>query len=200
VGYADLLRGLEEEAARQAAALRAEAARESERLVAEARAEAGRLRGEALARARERWEAAAQRRRADAGRDRDRSFLEAARQLLEEARAEALRLLEPRRPDLLPRLLAEAVPAADPGHEIEVVVDPGQQDGTWAWLVQERPGLPVAVRAAAAARGGVEVRWGGVVLDDTLPARLDKAWPDVEGRAAALLLEGTAAGGGDARL
>jgi vacuolar-type H+-ATPase subunit E/Vma4 len=198
MGYAELLRGLEEETERQADALRAEAAREADRIVAEARAEAGRRRQEALGLAREREEAAARRRRADAERERERQTLLATRQLLEEARAEALRRLGPRAADLLPRLLAEAVPAADPGGEVVVVVDPGEEDRAWAWLVRERPGLPVAVRTAAAGRGGAEVRMAGAVLDDTFAARLEKAWPDVEGRAAALLLGGAPAGGADA--
>jgi V/A-type H+-transporting ATPase subunit E len=197
VGYADLLRGLEEETARQAAALRDEAAREAARLGGEARAQAGRRREEALGRAGGREEAAGRRARAAAEREGERQMLEAVRELLEAARAEALRLLAPRAGELLPRLLAEAVPAAEES-PVEVRVDPGVEDRTRAWLARERPGLRASVAPAAAPRGGVEVHLAGAVLDDTFPARLEKAWPEVEGRAAALLLEGT--GGADAGL
>ncbi len=39
-------------------------------------------------------------------------------------------------------------------------------------------------------RGGVLVAAGRRILDNTLPARLERAWPDLEAELAALLEEG----------
>jgi len=197
VGYRELLRALEEEVRGEARALGERARAERERILEEGRRAASQAREEALARLEA--ELAAERARAGA-----RAALEVERTLLAEQR----RFLEALRRDVLARLparageeatarlLAEAL-ADDPGGALEVEVDPGREEAVRALLARDHPG-PAAratVRAAASARGGVVVRGERATLDNSLPARLAKAWPDLEGEAAAILF-----GGGDGAL
>lgn len=196
MGYQDLLRALEEEVRGEARALRERARQERDRILAEARETAARAREEALARLDA--EMAAERARAGA-----RAALEVEWILLAERR----RLLEGLRREVLERLPAAAWPHAarllsealadDPGGPLEVVVDPGQEEAVRGLLARDHPGAAAraTVRAAASARGGVAVLGERVALDNSLPARLEKAWPDLEGEAAALLF-----GGGDGAL
>jgi len=185
VGYPELLRVLEDEAAREARDLRAAAEREAIRIVEEARREARAAHDALLARERATGEA---RRRAaieSLALERERALLFERRRLLDDLRAEVVRrLAEAGSPELDARLLAELLPEAGEG-PIEVVVDPGREDAARAALAG-RPGA--VVRAAPAARGGVEVVVDRRVLDDTLPARLERAWPDVEAELATLLM------------
>jgi V/A-type H+-transporting ATPase subunit E len=185
MGYPELLRVLEQEAAREARELRAGGAREAARIVEEAE-RAARAACDALL-ARERSEAEARRRSVLEGvaLERERRLLFDRRRLLDELRAEALRrLAAAATPELDARLLAEVLPEADVG-PIEVVVDPGREEAARAALAA-RPGA--IVRAAAVPRGGVEIVAGRRVLDNTLPSRLDRAWPVVEAELAELLL------------
>jgi V/A-type H+-transporting ATPase subunit E len=193
VGYPELLRVLEEEAARETRALRDGAEREAARILAEARAAADAARAALLERERAACEA---RRRAEEERialDRERVLLRERRRLLEEVRAEAARRLAAAgSPALDARLLAEVLPEVGPG-AFEVVGDPGAEEALRAALAAIDPGAAArgAVRAAEARRGGVLVVVGRRVLDDTLPARLERAWPDLEPEVAAIL-EGNA--------
>lgn len=183
--YQELLAALEEEAARQEAGIRADGEGEAARILAEARREAERVRAEALAAADA--EAADRRRRAvaEAEAERDRDRLREQRRLLAEVAEEVLRRLAPRARELLPRLLDEALPAG--AGEVRVVVDPGDEEEARALLARLRPELRAEVVAAPAPRGGVEVQAGDLTVDDTLPARLARAWPELEGRVAELL-------------
>jgi V/A-type H+-transporting ATPase subunit E len=191
VGYPELLRVLGEEAAREARDVRAAAEREAIAVVAEARRGAAAARDALLAR--ERADAEGHRRAAlDAlGLERDRALLVERRRLVEELRQEILRRLPGEgSPALDARLVAEVLPEAD--HEpIELVVDPGAEAEARATLERLAPALldRAVVRAADAARGGVELVVGRLVLDDTLPSRLERAWPAIEAELAALLLE-----------
>ncbi len=91
-------------------------------------------------------------------------------------------------PDLDARLLAEVLPEAGDG-PLEVVVDPGAEDAARAALaaISQDASSRSKVRAAPARRGGVEVIAGRRVLDDTLPSRLARAWPEIEAELAAIL-------------
>jgi V/A-type H+-transporting ATPase subunit E len=185
MGYPELLRVLEGEAAREARDLRAAGAREAARIVEEAERAARAARDALLAR--ERTEAEARRRSALEGvaLQRERRLLFERRKLLDELRAEVLRRLPAAAtPELDARLLAEVLPEAS-GGPIEIVVDPGREEAARAALAA-RPGA--IVRAAAARRGGVEIVAGRRVLDNTLPSRLDRVWPVVEAELADLLL------------
>src|SRR5512142_3014405 len=116
MGYPELLRVLEEEAAREARELRAEGAREAARIVEEAE-RAARAACDALL-ARERSEAEAHRRSVLEGvaLERERRLLFDRRRLLDELRDEVLRRLPAlATPELDARLLAEVLPEADAG-------------------------------------------------------------------------------------
>jgi V/A-type H+-transporting ATPase subunit E len=185
VGYPELLRVLEDEAAREAREVRAAGAREAVRIVEEARGAASAAREALLAR--ERAEGEARRRAAleSLALDRERALLLERRRLLDELREEVLRRLPAAgSAELDARLLAEVLPEAGAG-PLEVIVDPGREEAARAAL-GGRPGA--AVRAAPAARGGVEVVAGRLVLDDTLPSRLERAWPALESELVELLL------------
>ena len=185
-----LLRILEEEASREAREVRAAAEREAARIVAEARMIAGAAREALLARERASLEA---RRRAAAeslARDRERALLTERRRHLEALRREVLcRLSRCGCAELDARLIAEVMPEIGDG-PVELVVDPGAEDAARAALARLAPEAAprTAVRAAAAPRGGVEVVTGRRVLDDTLAARLERAWPEIEAELAAQLL------------
>lgn len=196
MGYQDLLRALEEEVRSQARALGERAREERERILAEAREAAARGRAEALARLDAELAAARARAEARAALEVERTLLAEKRRLLEALRREVLAQVPARAGPHAARLLAEAL-ADDPGGPLEVEVDPGQEEAVRALLARDHPG-PAAratVRAAAGARGGVVVRGQRATLDNSLPARLEKAWPDLEGEVTAILF-----GGGDGAL
>jgi V/A-type H+-transporting ATPase subunit E len=181
---------LEEEAAREARDLRAAAERERERIVSDARA-AARAAREALL-ARERAEAEVRRRAAleSIALERDRALLAERRRLLDELREEIERRLSAvGSPALDARLLAEVLPEAGDG-PLEVVVDPGAEEAARAALAALSPALAgrAAIRSAGRRRGGIEVVTGRRVLDDTLPSRLARAWPDLESELERLLV------------
>ncbi|HET8540299.1 MAG TPA: hypothetical protein VFL83_10555 [Anaeromyxobacter sp.] len=186
MGYAELLRVLEGEAAREAREVRAAGRREAARIVEEASRAAAAARDGLLAR--ERAQAEARRRAAleSLALERERALLFERRRLLDELRDEVVRRLpSAAAPELDARLLAEVLAEAGDG-PIEVVVDPGREEAARAAL-GGRPGA--TVRAAAARRGGVEVVAGRRVLDDTLASRLERAWPELEAELVGLLLE-----------
>jgi V/A-type H+-transporting ATPase subunit E len=189
VGYPELLRVLEEEAAREAQDVRAAAARERDRIVAEARA-AARAAREALL-ARERRDGEARRRAAleSLALRRERALLVERRELLDRLGARVReRLAVSGSPELDARLLAEVLPEAGEG-PLEIVVDPGAEEAARAALVTISPAVAAraVVRPAPARRGGVEVVAARRALDDTLPSRLERAWPDLEAELAGIL-------------
>jgi len=184
-----LLRILREEAAREARELRAGAGREAARIAAEATSAA-----EAAARAlRERDAEALEARRRAAGEalaaERSRALLEEQRRILDALRAEVERRLPaPAGTEVAGRLVAELARELSAGPFI-LVVDPGEEAAVRAALDAALPGAAARaeIRTAPAARGGVLAIQGGRVLDDTLPARLARAWPLLEAELAAFL-------------
>jgi vacuolar-type H+-ATPase subunit E/Vma4 len=184
----ELLRVLREEAANEERGLREGAEREAARIVAEARAEAARLRAAALAR-----EAAAEATRSRAlqdssGLERERALLAEARRQLDALRGEALlRLPEAVTGADVERFATELMVEAGPVDAI-LVVDPGMRPSA-ARAVEAIGRRPAPeIREAGAPRGGVELLSGALILDDTLPSRLERAWPRVEPEIARLLL------------
>lgn len=189
MGYPELLRVLEEEAAREAREVRAAADRECARILSEARAAADGARAAVLARVREEAEAHRRAAREAISLERERALLVERRRLLERLRLEALdRLRGAGGPALDAALLAEILPEAGDG-PLEVLVDPGAEAEMGRVLAALDPGLAAraVVRAASEARGGVELVAGRRVLDDTLPSRLERAWPVLEAELATLL-------------
>ncbi len=192
MGYQELLRALEEEVRGEVRALSERAGAERQRVLAEARRAAAAAREEALARLDA--ELAAERSRAEARAvlQVEHHLLVVKRRLLDSLRQEVLARLPARAgPELTARLLAEAL-ADDPGGALEVEVDPGQEEAVRRLLARDHPAAAARarVRAAPAPRGGVVIRAERMTLDNSLPARLSKAWPDLEGEAAAVLFGG----------
>lgn len=182
MGLSELLHAIEEEAAREARAVRADGARRAERLVGEARAAADAAVDARLERARADAAAAAAAAREERARARERALLVARRRALEELRARAEEALPALAgPALDARLLGELWPELQPG-PATVIVDPGAEDAARAALAALPAGASarVEVVGAASPRGGVEVRQGAASLDDTLPARLARAWELLE--------------------
>ena len=187
MSWGDLLRALAEEAEREAGTLRSGAEQEAARALEESRRAAEARRQQALAEARARHEAVARRALAEERRERERVLLGAAREVLEDVRAEALARTIAAAPARLPAL-AEALAAEAGEREAEWTVDPAGEEALHAALV--RLGRAAPIRTAAAPRGGPEVLVEGrVVLDATAAARLERAWPDLEPRLCARLFE-----------
>lgn len=190
MGYPELLRVLREEAAREARDVRDAAQRTATRIRAEARGVADAAREALIARERAEGEAARRAAGESLALERERTLLVERRRHLEALREEVLRRLAAAGSvELDARLLAELLPETNDG-PLEVVVDPGAEDAARAALARLAPGRPATVRAAAAPRGGVEVVTGRLVLDDTLPSRLQRAWPELEAELATILLGG----------
>jgi vacuolar-type H+-ATPase subunit E/Vma4 len=190
VALEELLRVLRDEAAREERATAERGVREAERIVAEARARTAELRAAALAR-----EGAA---RADRLRGaREASALARERALLVEGRRQlgilrdraAGRPSEGAPPVQLARWVEELLREAGPVASI-LVVDPGDAAEAARALDRLRPSPRPEVREAEAARGGVALLTGTLVLDATFPARLERAWSRAEPEIAALLFEG----------
>jgi V/A-type H+-transporting ATPase subunit E len=189
VGYGELLRVLEEEASREAREVRAAAEKERDRILAEARRVSGEVRMALLAR--ERAAAEARRKAASEGAalEQERAVLAEQRRLLDALRADvAARLPAPAGTEVLATLLAETLPEAWDG-PVTIVVDPGEEEACRALLANVRPDVlgRARIETAPAPRGGVAVVCGRRELDDTLPSRLERAWPAIEGELAAIL-------------
>ncbi len=189
MGYPELLRVLGEEVAREAREVHALAERESARILREARDGACAARDALVARARAEAGARLRADREGLAVERERTLLVERHRQLDVLRAELLRrLAAASSPELDARLLAEVLPEVGEG-PFEVVVDPGAEEAARAALARVAPDAArrATVRAAQGPRGGVEVVSGRRVLDDTLPARLERAWPDLEADLGALL-------------
>lgn len=191
MGYPELLRVIEEEAGREERELRASAEREAARVLAEAREAAGAARAALLARVRAEAERTVREAEERHGLARERGLLVERRRLLDALAAEVARALPAASSaGLDAALLAEVLPDAGAG-PFEVIVDPGAEEAARRALAALDPAAAAraTVRAADAPRGGVAVVAGRLVLDDTLPARLARLWPELEPELAALLEE-----------
>lgn len=193
MGYEDLLRALEEEVREQTRALREAARAERARVIEESRSRASEAREEALTRVRAEIAAGRARGEARAAQEEGLRLLAEKRRLLDALRDEARKgLAGAAGLELDLRLLDEAL-ADDDGEEVEIRVDPGREAAVADRLRAAHGGVASRARvtAAPAARGGVEVCFGErAVSDNTLPSRLDKAWPAMEAELAALLFGG----------
>lgn len=193
MAYEDLLRALEEEVREQTRALREAARAERGRVLEEARRGAATAREEALSRVHAEIAAERARGEARAAQEQGLRLLVEQRRLLDALRdAARRRLREAAIPDLDLRLLDEAL-ADDDGEEVEIRVDPGREIAVRERLRSAHAAVAARARVVAApeVRGGVEVCFGGrAVSDNTLPSRLDKAWPALEPELAALLFGG----------
>lgn len=198
MGYADLLRALEQEVREEARALAERSRQERERILGDTARASASAREDALARLRLELAASRLRTVTAAEREREREVLVRQRRLLEDLRGEvASRLAAAGGVELSVRLLDEALAEAGAGALI-VEVDPGEEDAVREHLVRHHPAAATraALHSAPAPRGGVRLEVAErMVLDNTLPARLARAWPLLEGQAVALLF-----GGGDAAL
>jgi V/A-type H+-transporting ATPase subunit E len=189
VGYPELIRVLGEEAAREAREIRRRAAEERDRILAEAHAAATGAREALLARERKESEARRRTALAKVALERERLLLGERRRLIDALRAEARAALPGALdPAALGRLVDEVVAAAPPG-PFSLVVDPGEGERVRALLRASHPEAleRAELVEAPARRGGVELRAGRLVLDDTLPSRLARAWPRLEPGLARLL-------------
>jgi vacuolar-type H+-ATPase subunit E/Vma4 len=188
-GYGDLLRALSDEVERDARTLREEGAREAERLLAEARAVAAGERERALAAAEAQGRAALARARAAAAREGEAAVHREARRRLDALRADALAVLRERGRLLLPRLVDELCARLGEG-PATLRADADDAALVREHLARAHPELAgrVEVEAALAPRGGLELVQDGVVLDDTLAARIDRAWEALEPALARLYL------------
>jgi V/A-type H+-transporting ATPase subunit E len=196
VGYDELLGVIEEEAAREARTVRAAAERDAVQIVSDARAAAEGARTALLARTAAEAEARLQAARAALAQERERALLIARRRELDALRAAALReLTSAAGPALDERLLAGVLREAGEG-PLTIVVDPGAEEACRAAVARLDPATAARadIRAAPARRGGVELVAGRRVLDATLPARLERVWPDAEAELAGILLDGHAGG------
>lgn len=194
-GYPELLRVIEAEAEREASALRDAAARDRERILDQARAAARPLGAALLDRTRRECAERERLSREALAQARARALLLAHRAELDALREAAARALaDAAGPALDARLLEELLPeAGDDPFELEV--DPGAEPACRAALERLDPAAAARSRivAAPAPRGGLRLLAGRRVLDDTLPARLERLWPEVEGELAGILFgeEGT---------
>jgi V/A-type H+-transporting ATPase subunit E len=120
---------------------------------------------------------------------RERAVLLERRRLLDRIREVVReRLVASGGAELDARLLAEVLPEAGDG-PLEVEVDPGAEEAARAALAALSPGAAAraVVRASRRRRGGVRMGAGLRELDDTLPSRLERAWPELEPELAAIL-------------
>lgn len=178
--YGDLLRALEAEVRAQRLAIEAEAHAEAGRIAAEGRRLSVAAREEALARAAVAAEATREEARRRAAARVERAELVARDRALALARAEvAERLAALSSPATTGALLAEVM-EDDDGSDLVVTCDPGHGAACREWLARHRPGAATRARIveAAAPRGGVALAVGdGLVVENTFPSRLDRAWP-----------------------
>jgi V/A-type H+-transporting ATPase subunit E len=189
VGYEQLLRVVAEEADREVRTIHAAAERECARILAEARAAAEAARAELLARTAAGIAARREAARAAAAEERERARLVAQRRELDGLREAALSAVARAGGQALDaRLLAELLAEAGAGR-LTIIVDPGAEEECRAALVRLDPSAASRAEVVAAdrRRGGIELVAGRRVLDATLPARLERLWPEAESELAALL-------------
>ena len=183
MSYGDLLQALQDEVREQRRALEEGARREADAIAREGRRLSEAAREEALALAAAEGEAERERARREAALAVDRILLVERHALLDRVRALARERLPSRStPTLTLALLAEAL-GDDDGSTLAVTCDPGHAAACRAWLARDRPALlaRTSLTERSSPVGGVEVAVGDrLVVDDTLPSRLDRAWPSIE--------------------
>ena len=191
-GYDDLLRVVEDEAARESERVLEAAHAEAVRIVAEAR-EVAAIAREGLVR-REQAAAEARLRAAREGFSlaRDRRILSERRSALDAVLGETLSsLTSAGGPEVDARILAELAPELPEG-PFTVEVDPGAEEAARETLSRLAPAAAERARivTAPARRGGIRVEAGRLELDATLASRLERAWPALEPELASALPAG----------
>ena len=192
MGYRELLQALEEEVARQVRERRAEAAQEEQGVLEATRAELVARRDKVLEEERRRLADERARALSGARLEQGRALLAQMRREMKELEAAAVaRLTSTSSADLVARLVDELVPELGEG-ALAFRVRPGYERPLEAHLLLKHPGLlaRATIEASPEVGGGVEVTLGGRQrLDNTLPARLQNAWRQLEPELAALLFE-----------
>ncbi len=199
MGYRELLEALEAEVGRRIRELDEEAGRESRRLLEETRPQLAAERAAALAREGRRLDEEASRAVGRARVEEERTLLAEQWRLMAELRREAeARLSALSDAALLTRLVDELAPELGEG-PLEFRVEEGQEEHLESHLARRHPELlrRATIAGSPDVHGGVQVSLGGRQrLDNTLPSRLEKAWPLLEGEVAARLFgEGEGDGG-----
>jgi hypothetical protein len=201
MGYAELIQALDDEAERQMRAFLDGAAATAAGLLDAARAAAERARAAALAEADARRDAALRDARARGAGAAAKEALAEVRGRLEDVRAAALaRLRERWSGDVMVRLLDELAreleaegAAGDEG--ITIFVDSAWLEPARRRLADAHPALAERARLVPGAAGALRAELGQrLILDDSLVARLSRAWVALEPELARGLL-----GGQDAR-
>jgi vacuolar-type H+-ATPase subunit E/Vma4 len=187
-GYPALLAVLSEEAAREAAAIRAAAEAQRAALLDAARRDAAAALEERRGRTRREAEVAGRAALDAVALERERTVFLEQRSRLEALRADVeARLLESGDAEVLDRLLPELLAEAGEG-AFTVVVDPGDEAAARRVLAKT-PALDAraTVVAGTGRSGGATVIAGRRVLDGTLRSRLARAWAALEPDLAARL-------------
>ena len=190
MGYQELLHALEDEVARQIRELQAETAHARQRLIDETRRQLAAKREEILERERRRLDEEAGRTLSQARLERERAVLTEMRHLLAELRREAEdRLSALGGTALLAGLVDELIPECGEG-PLEFRVGEGCEEDLRNHLLAHHAEIMSRARIVGSKeiRGGVKASLGGrQLLDNTLPARIEKAWQALEGEVAVLL-------------
>ena len=190
MGYQELLQALREEVGRQIQKLTAEAQRDGQRLLEETHRQLAAEREAVLERERRRLDDEASRSLSQARLERERAILTEMRRLLGEFRREAEASLSTQNDaTLLARLADELIAECGEG-PLEFRVQNGYEEHLRNHLRQHHAEILSRSRIVGSEeiRGGVQVSLGGrQLLDNTLPARLQKGWQALEGEISLLL-------------
>lgn len=183
MAYGDLLRALEHEVRDQCRVLEEEARLEAVRVSEEGRRLSAAAREEALARTAAQGEALREKARRRAAQEGDRAALVEQHRLLGEVLERAREALAARSTVALTCAMLEEALADDDGAPLSLTCDPGHADACRAWMARHRP--DAASRTSVTERpspcGGVVLAVGDALeVDDTLPARLARAWPGLQ--------------------
>ncbi len=200
MGYRELLQALEEEVGRQVKGCRAEAERQQVALLEATRAELSARHEAALEQERRLQAEASARALSRARLEQERAVLvEMRRQMTDLRRAAEARLPALRDPGLLRRLVDEIVPELGDGALVFRVFE-ADAACLESQLRLEHPEIlsRSSIEPSPDVVGGVVVCLAGRQrIDNTLQARLDSAWQQLEPEIAALVFGHDAAGGGD---
>jgi vacuolar-type H+-ATPase subunit E/Vma4 len=192
MGLPELLDALESEVDRQVREIEAQARRDGERRLAEVRDAVAERRRSSLERERARLDEEASRTRSRLRVERERTLLTEKREILMTLRREIeQRAATTERARLLAKLLDEllADSGADDDAPIHLRVEPGSVELVRHLLEEHHPDLArrAEVEGVEGMACGVELGLEGEILDNTLPSRMVKLWPVVEGRVATIL-------------
>lgn len=190
MGLPELLEALEREVDRQVREMNERAEAEGRRLLDAVRGEISEAHRAELERARARLDDESARARSRLRIERARKILTMKRELLAMLRLEVekrAKVLDPRA--LLPRLVDEIISDADGGGPIRLRVEAKSAELLRRELEARHRAVAdrIEIEAVKGMSPGVELVKDDEVIDNTLPSRLRKLWPSVEGEVATLL-------------